>query len=794
MRQPRSLAPPPGQSLLRFMLLLLLIPAAFAAAAHAAESPPFTLVRAFTTLPVHSPTHLGPSGDGSGRLFLAEKSGIIRVYHPARQDTGAIFIDLQPQALDFRPETGLLGLAFHPGFAANGRFFVHYSGESYRTVLSEFRVSRDDPDRADPEERVLLEVPQPTDSHNGGHIEFGPDGYLYMGIGDGGGPEGEPRYDHGQDLTTLLGTILRIDVDSVEEGYAIPADNPFAGNDRGWREEIWAYGLRNPWSFSFDPVSGLIWVGDVGERNREEIDLVERGGNYGWARMEGNLCRDPEGCDDSLIPPVFEYGREEGLAVIGGFVYQGSRWPGLAGRYLFGDFGTRRLWALRRDGEAWSSELLAVADEHILAFGRDAEEELYVLARKAVYRLESAAGRELPPPRLSETGVFSSMRSQEPASRVMPYEVNAPLWSDGAGKKRYLVLPEEGRIRFRSDGAWEFPDGTVLVKSFYVGELIAETRLLIKRTGYPGWDGYSYKWNADRNEAFLLEVAATGEYSVSSPDGARTHQHYFPSRGQCGDCHTPASGYVLGLRTGQMNRDGLIEAWEREGLFDGGLPPPREWAKWPEPADESLPLERRARAYLAANCANCHRPGHGIRAVFDLRFDTPVAETGVLESARLGDLGVQEARIVERGEPQRSLLYLRMLETGRWRMPPLATALVDTLGARLVGSWIERLGDPTAVEVALGEQTLPREFALLPPYPNPANASLSIPFVLDASGEVRLELFNLAGQRVEMLWEGVRPAGRHLLRWDSGGRASGVYVVRLTGGGRMQSRKVMLLR
>ena len=775
------------------MLLLLLISAAAAAAAHAVESPPFTLTRAFTTLPVDSPVHLGPSGDGSGRLFLAEKSGIIRVFHPARQDTGAIFIDLQPQALDFRPETGLLGLAFHPGFAANGRFFVHYSGESYRTVLSEFRVSEEDPDRADPEERVLLEVAQPTDSHNGGHIEFGPDGYLYMGIGDGGGPEGEPRYDHGQDLTTLLGTILRIDVDTVDEGYAIPADNPFAGNDRGWREEIWAWGLRNPWSFSFDPVSGLIWVGDVGEKNREEIDLVERGGNYGWARMEGNLCRDPEGCDDSLIPPLFEYGREEGLAVIGGFVYQGSRWPGLAGRYLFGDFGTRKLWALRRDGEAWSSELLAVADEHILAFGRDAEEELYVLARNAVYRLESAAGRELPPPRLSETGVFSSVRSREPAAGVRPYEVNVPLWSDGAGKKRYLVLPEEGRIRFRSDGAWEFPDGTVLVKSFFVGELIAETRLLIKRTGYPGWDGYSYKWNADRNEAFLLEVAATGEYSVSSPDGARTHQHYFPSRGQCGDCHTPAAGYVLGLRTGQMNRGGLIESWEREGLFDGELPPPREWAKWPEPADESLPLEERARAYLAANCANCHRPGHGIRAEFDLRFDTPLKETGVLESARLGDLGVKEARIVERGEPQRSLLYLRMLETGRWRMPPLTTALVDTLGARLVSRWIERLGDPTAV-VALGEQALPREFALLPPYPNPANASLSIPFVLNASGEIRLELFNLAGQRVETLWEGVRPVGGHLLRWDSGGRASGVYVVRLTGGGRMQSRKVMLLR
>ena len=335
----------------------------------------------------------------------------------------------------------------------------------------------------------------------------------------------------------------------------------------------------------------------------------------------------------------------------------------------------------------------------------------------------------------------------------------------------------------------------MLVKSFYVGELIAETRLLIKRTGYPGWDGYSYRWNDDRNEAFLLEVAGTVEYPVPSPEGGRTHSHYFPSRGQCGDCHTPASGYVLGLRTGQMNRGGLIESWEREGLFDGELPAARTWAKWPEPEDESLPLVPRARAYLAANCANCHRPEHGIRALFDLRFDTPLKETGILESARLGNLGIQEARIVERGEPQRSLLYVRMLETGRWRMPPLATALVDTQGAGLVGRWIERLGDPTAVEVAMGEQVLPREVALLPPYPNPANATLSIPFALDASGDARLELFNLAG-----------PAGGDAMGGDeAGGRPpaalgqrpqvrAGVYVVRLTAGGRMQSRKVMLLR
>ena len=629
-------------------MLFLLIFAAAAAVAHAAESPPFTLVRAFPTLPVEAPVFMGPSGDGSGRLFLAEKSGLIRVFDPARQDTGAIFIDLRPQTRDFRPETGLLGLAFHPGFAANGRFFVHYSGESFRTVLSEFGVSEEDPDRADPEERIRLVVSQPTDSHNGGHIEFGPDGYLYMGLGGrrrrgrGGTlrPRPGPHHLAGGDPAARRRCRRR----GVRHSRGQPVRRQRARLARG------DLGLRpaQPWRFSFDPHSGLIWVGDVGEKHREEIDLVERGGNYGWARMEGTMCRDADGCDEAgLIPPVFEYGREEGVAVIGGFVYQGSRWPRLAGRYLFGDFGTRKVWALRRDGDAWSSELLAVADGHVLAFGRDAEDELYVLARNAVYRLESAAGRELPPPRLSQTGVFSRIAAQEPAARVRPYEVNAPLWSDGAGKRRYLWLPENGRIRYRSDGAWELPDGTVLIKSFYVGERIAETRLLIKRTGNPGWDGYSYKWNDEETGAFLLEVAETAEYAVTSPDGARTHQHYFPSRGQCGDCHTPASGYVLGLRTGQMNRGGRIESWEGDGLFAGELPPAGTWAKWPESADQSAPLEPRARAYLAANCANCHRPGHGIRAEFDLRFDTPLAETGDTRERAAREPGI--ARGKDRG-------------------------------------------------------------------------------------------------------------------------------------------------
>lgn len=404
------------------LILPILLALAVAAFSSAAASPPYSLVRAFPALSLTAPIHLTPANDGSGRLFVAEKSGLIRVFQPTGADTGGIFLDLREKVLSFRPETGLLGLAFHPRFAENGRFFVHYSGRSFRTVLAEYRAAPPDAMRADASESILLTVPQPTDSHNGGQIEFGADGYLYMGLGDGGGPE--ERYDHGQDLTTLLGTILRLDVDGARIG--IPPDNPFVGNDQGWREEIWAYGFRNPWRFSFDSGSGLLWVGDVGEKEREEIDRVERGGNYGWGRMEGTRCRDPAGCGDTgLIPPVLEYGRDQGSAVIGGYVYQGSRRPELVGAYLFGDFGSRQIWSLRREGDGWQSEWLAVAADHIAAFGRDAEGEVYVLALNgAIYRLAPAAERPGPPAQLSETGIFADMAAQVPADGVVPYQVS----------------------------------------------------------------------------------------------------------------------------------------------------------------------------------------------------------------------------------------------------------------------------------------------------------------------------------------------------------------------------------
>ncbi|MEX0771394.1 MAG: PQQ-dependent sugar dehydrogenase, partial [Balneolaceae bacterium] len=292
----------------------------------------YEVVEAFPNLSFNRPVDLQHPGDGTHRLFVVEQSGVIHVFEndPSASEK-SVFLDITDRVEDERNEEGLLGLAFHPDFETNGTFYVNYTTPGASdpdnrglTHISRFQVDADHPDQAVKEsEEVILSYDQPFWNHNGGQIAFGPDGYLYIAVGDGGSG-GDPQ-GHGQDRTTLLGTILRIDVDRQEDGnnYAIPADNPFAGNTQGYREEIFAYGLRNPWRFSFDAETGRLWTGDVGQNAYEEIDVVENGGNYGWNIMEGNHCFEPStGCDrEGLELPVWDYSQESGdKSITGGFV------------------------------------------------------------------------------------------------------------------------------------------------------------------------------------------------------------------------------------------------------------------------------------------------------------------------------------------------------------------------------------------------------------------------------------------------------------------------------------------
>lgn len=325
---------------------------------------PIEVVLAYPNLRVDRPVVLTGAGDGSGRLFIASQRGPI--YWIDQKDTAVeeaqLFIDLEDRVSykDRENEEGLLGLAFHPKFAENGRFYVYYttSARPHVSILSQFNVLADDPTRGDADsEKVLMEIQQPFWNHNGGTLVFGPDGYLYVGLGDGG--KANDPLQAGQDLSKLLGSILRIDVDTTsgDRPYGIPADNPFADRANVW-PEIYAYGLRNVWRMSFDPKTDALWAADVGQNDWEEVNIIVPGGNYGWNLREGGnrftLAGEGSGPREDLIDPLVEYPHTEewGKSVTGGAVYRGTATPELDGYYLYGDYVSGRLWALKYDADA----------------------------------------------------------------------------------------------------------------------------------------------------------------------------------------------------------------------------------------------------------------------------------------------------------------------------------------------------------------------------------------------------------------------------------------------------------
>jgi glucose/arabinose dehydrogenase len=329
-----------------------------------------------------TPVGIASARDGGGRLFVLEKVGRIRLVREGAL-VSVPFLDLTDRVGSASSEQGLLGLAFHPEYPQIRSFFVNYTDRQGNTVVSRFAVS-DNPDRAEiSSEAILLTLDQPAGNHNGGHLVFGPDGTLYIGTGDGGG-SGD-RYGNGQNGQTLLGAMLRLDVDGGQP-YAIPPDNPFLGN-AAVRDEIWAVGLRNPWRYSFDRLTGDLYIADVGQNMYEEINVQpadDRGGNnYGWPIMEGLHCfpanRD---CDkDGLTLPAAEYDHAQGCSVTGGYVYRGETYPFLNGVYLFGDYCSGRIWGMVRTGTAGTSQvsLLAQTSARLSSFGEDESGELYLV-------------------------------------------------------------------------------------------------------------------------------------------------------------------------------------------------------------------------------------------------------------------------------------------------------------------------------------------------------------------------------------------------------------------------------
>ena len=668
---------------------------------------------AFPALKFERPLELVHAGDGSGRLFVVEQGGRIRVFANDRDvKESNVFLDLSEVVRRGHNEEGLLGLAFHPKFKTNGEFFVFYSVTPMGSVISRFRVSKDDAGVADrASEEKLLSYAKPHGNHNGGSLKFGPDGFLYISVGDGGA--GHDPHGNAQDLTDLFGSILRIDVGQRDAGrtYAVPKDNPFVERGAAARGEVWAYGLRNPWRMAFDREGGALWVADVGQDEAEEVNVITRGGNYGWNLREGakpleSQAGRPAG---DFIAPVFEYPRIEGKSVTGGLVYRGSRLPQLVGAYLYADYMSGNIWALRLKPQTQNTKI-ARTSLLISAFGEDEKGEVYFPSFDgAIYQFkqpENQQSAEAFPTTLTETGLFASVKDHTPAAGLIPYTVNVPLWSDGAEKSRFLVLPKQASVVFHEKEKWEFPIGTVFVKTFLLPtdtEKPAKLRRLETRLWLHaprGWEGYTYLWNNEQTEAHLLaDWPLEQEFKVMTPKGPETRKWYFPSRSDCIACHTHSVGFALGWNTRQLNRpyphgENQLTAFERLGLFKDALPAkPTALEQYPDWEKKAGPVATLARAYLDANCAMCHSPGgpgnaQGSRA--DLDFHRTLAE------AVGGEKTIPPW--VTAGQPAHSRALQRMSSREpKEQMPPLATSRVDEAAVALLKRWIEELPAGKAV-------------------------------------------------------------------------------------------------
>lgn len=713
-------------------------------------APPYLTEVAFPGIKFDEPLNVATEPEGS-RLFVAQRDGKIFAFdgNPDAREAELV--------LDVGRMT--YGLAIHPKFRENGYLYVVSIVDPARelpegTLLTRYQVAVQNPPQAEKSsEKVLMKWP--SGGHNGGCLRFGPDGYLYISTGDSSGIADE--YETGQDIGDLVGAILRIDVDreTAELPYRIPEDNPFAKTS-GARGEIWAYGLRQAWKFSFDRESKTLWAGEIGQDLWESIHIIKKGANYGWSIQEGRhpFRPDRKQGPGPIETSIVEHPHSDFRSITGGYVYRGTRIPELRGAYLYSDYDTGKIWMLRFDGsQVTENRELTDTNLRLVEFAQDRAGEVYFVDHIGgqLHRLVRNPNQDLKsdfPRKLSETGLFTSTKELLPAPGLIPYSVNSPLWSDGAHKERYLAIPGTAQIGYNeipypqpAPGAprgWKFPDGTVAVKTFSL-ELEAgnpqstqrlETRILhLEKTpgtdevGDQVWRGYTYLWNEEQSDAILLDAAGKDvTYTVkdpAAPGGKREQTWHYPSRAECTMCHTMPAKYVLGLDTLQLNRDhnydgvvaNQLATFEHLGLFSKPLPDsPDKLPKLSDYSDVSADLNARARSYLHSNCSHCHRKWGGGNASFQLLGTLDLAETGTVGvRPNHGFFELSEPALLIPGDPDRSMIYHRMTRLGLGRMPHIASSVKDAQAVQLIGDWIRKLPElDSGRAVDIGAEGVPK--------------------------------------------------------------------------------------
>ncbi|MBX3189453.1 MAG: PQQ-dependent sugar dehydrogenase [Labilithrix sp.] len=680
----------------------------------------YTLQDAFPGAPISSPIDMAYP-PGSTQPFVLQRPGqIVRLLGG---NARTIALDFSAQVAG-RSEGGALGMALHPKFAdavaPRPYVYVWYNreGNPTRQRLSRFTYNPAAGTFSLGSELVLVDQVESTIFHNGGRVRFGADGFLYFGNGD------DTREVTTQTLTGgLFSGIFRIDVDSqggavshppprqptgaTTQGYFIPNANPFVGVANA-NEEYFALGVRNPFGMSFDPATGALWLADVGDTFREEIDLVTAGGNYGWPFFDGTKrVKTGNPTIGTLRAPIYEHAHwsiGDLSSIIGGFVYRGAM-PELAGRFIFSDWPTGRVWALDTATGQRTSLVETNLDQPI-GFGQDGAGEVYYLSWSKIWKLVRAPAAHGVPAKLSATGLFASLATLEPAASVVPFDVRSPLYSDGAAKTRFVYVPGGASGTVAADGTITLPSGSLLIKHFELppsAQPVGRTRRLETRVLAVGTGtvyGVTYRWNAAGTDADLVYEGVDETIADAVP--AQSITWHYPSIGECWTCHR-SDRRVLGFRGEQLNFPlpsgaGQLAHLASRGVLSAatiGASPPG----LPSPSDGAASIDARAGAYFAANCAHCHRPPvtflgdvswNGLPGVAPAQRQLVNAPHHNAPMAIA--LGLGNAPLVSPRNPNGSILLARMKTTDRdLAMPPVGRTRVDPVGVSVVEAWINAL-------------------------------------------------------------------------------------------------------
>lgn len=675
---------------------------------HGSPEPPkpFQVERIYTNITFVNPLDAGTI-PGTHRLVVVEQRGKLWTIEDENAKEADPFADLK----DFDKEAvECYGVTFHPNFAQNRQVFVWMNLDSHGkpnredgTRIVRFTMAEANPPRLEMKSGQVI-FSWLSGGHNGGNIRFGPDGMLYISTGDAESPDPPDGRNTGQDITDVLSSVLRIDVDhpDADRPYGIPKDNPFVQMP-GARGEVWAYGLRNPWRMSFDSRRGDLWVADVGWELWEMVHRIERGGNYGWSITEAGKQEVHASGQRGPTPiqaPVVVHSHDEAASITGGEVYYGTRLPELDGAYIYGDWQFGTFWSLKTDcSRVIEHRELCRSSLMPAGFGARYDGELVICdhAGGGLWRLarNPNAGRNSDfPMKLSDSGFFSDVAAQKTAPGVLRYEINAHRWADFATSERWVGIPGDGKITVANRewgvvgrGRLNFPEDTVLALTYSIemerGNPASKRRIETQIMHYNGlqWGAYSYRWNDAGTDAELVppkgDEISLAVKDATAPGGLRKQTWKFFSRSECLRCHTIWNNFTPGFTGAQLHHDilGTLDLRaDPQPLTD---PYGHESAEW------------RARSYLHVNCSICHRESGGGAVRSFMNFDRPLRDSRLVDQRPvLGALGLPEGRVIASGEPSRSVLLYRMTTAGRGHMPYLGGKLIDDAGILAVREWV----------------------------------------------------------------------------------------------------------